>query len=94
MELEKLIKQLSREQNKKTGVKFTEEQMGKFWSSMAVDSFKSKFGSGQIVNLLKKYGIDEALDIIEVSDLKRVDSLFEVEEEVRQRYSESVDYNF
>lgn len=92
--IRKINKTIKQRTEQKTGVKFTEEQMGKFWSSMAVDSFKSKFGSGQIVNLLKKYGIDEALDIIEVSDLKRVDSLFEVEEEVRQRYSESVDYNF
>ena len=61
---------------------------------MAIDSFKSKFGSGQIVNFLKKYGINEALDIIEKTELSGIDSLFEIEEEIKQRYNSSVDYNF
>ena len=87
-------KDIKKKTQQKTGIQFTEEQFGKFWSSLAVDSFKSKFGSGQVVNLLKKYGIDDALDIIEVSDLKGFDSLFEIEEEVKQRYDASVDYNF
>ena len=87
----KLIKQRTEQ---KTGVNFTEEQFGKFWSKMAIDSFKSKFGSGQVVNLLKKYGIDEALDIIEKSEIRGFESLFEIEEELQQRYDTSVDYNF
>ena len=78
----------------KTGVQFTEEQFGKFWSSLAVDSFKNKFGSGQVVKLLKKSGIDAALDIIEQSELRGIDSLFEIEEELKQGYDTSVDYNF
>ena len=89
--INKTIKQITEQ---KTGVKFTEEQIGKIWSSMAVDSFKSKFGSGQVVNLLKKYGIDEALDIIEKSELSGIDSLFEIEENLKQRYNSTVDYNF
>ena len=92
--IRKTNKIIKKKTEQKIGVHFTEEQFGKFWSSLAVDSFKSKFGSGQVVNLLKKYGIDDALDIIEVSDLKGIDSLFEVEEEVKQRYNSSVDYNF
>ena len=92
--IRKTIKTIKKKTEQKIAVHFTEEQFGKFWSSLAVDSFKSKFGSGQVVNLLKKYGIDDSLDIIEVSDLKGFDSLFEIEEEVKQRYDHSVDYNF
>lgn len=85
---------IKKKTEERTGVKFSDEQLGKFWTSMAVDSFKSKFGSGQVVNLLKKYGINEALDIIEESELRGIDSLFEIEEELKQRYNSSVDYNF
>ena len=92
--IRKINKTIKKRTEQKTGVKFTEEQLGRFWSSMAVDSFKSKFSSGQVVNLLKKYGINKALDIIEDSDLRGIDSLFEIEEEIKQRYDSSVDYNF
>ena len=87
-------KDIKKKTEEKTGVQFTEEQFGKFWSNMAIDSFKNKFGSGQVVNLLKKYGIDEALDIIEQSEIRGFESLFEIEEELQQRYNSSVDYNF
>ena len=92
--IRKINKTIKQRTEQKTGVQFTEEQLGRFWSSMALDSFKSKFGSGQVVNLLKKYGINEALDIIEQSELRGIDSLFEIEEELKQRYNSSVDYNF
>ena len=92
--IRKVNKTIKQRTEQKTGVHFTEEQFGKFWSSMAVDSFKSKFGSGQVVNMVKKYGIDEALDVIEKSELRGIDSLFEIEEELQQRYNSSVDYNF
>ena len=92
--IRKIIKTIMQRTEQKTGVHFTEEQFGKFWSSIAVDSFKSKFGSGQVVNLLKKYGINEALDIIEESEMRGIDSLFEIEEEIKQRYNSSEDYNF
>ena len=87
-------KDIKKKTEERTGVKFTDEQFGKFWSNMAIDSFKSKFGSGQVVNLLKKYGFNEALDIIEKSELRGIDSLFEIEEELKQRYDSTVDYNF
>lgn len=87
-------KDIRKKTEEKTGVQFTDEQFGKFWSSLAVDSFKSKFGSGQVVNLLKKYGINESLDIIEESEVRGIDTLFEIEEELKQRYNSSVDYNF
>lgn len=87
-------KDIKKKTEERTGVQFTDEQFGKFWSSLAVDSFKTKFGSGQVVNLLKKYGINEALDIIEQSELRGIDTLFEIEEELKQRYTSSVDYNF
>lgn len=87
-------KDIKKKTEERTGVQFTDEQFGKFWSSLAVDSFKIKFGSGQVVNLLKKYGINEVLDIIEESELRGIDTLFEIEEELKQRYTSSVDYNF
>ena len=92
--IRKVNKTIKQRTEQKTGVKFTEEQLGRFWSSMAVESFKSKFGSGQVVNLLKKYGINEALDTIEESEMRGIDSLFEIEEELKQRYNSTVDYNF
>ena len=92
--IRKTNKIVKKKTEQKIGVHFTEEQFGKFWSSMAVVSFKSKFGSGQVVNMVKKYGIDEALDIIEESELRGIDSLFEIEEELQQRYDSTVDYNF
>ena len=91
--IRKVNKNIKQRTEQKTGVNFTEEQFGKFWSSLAVESFKSKFGSGQVVNLLKKYGINEALDIIDESELRGIDSLFEIEE-LKQRFNSSVDYNF
>ena len=87
-------KDIKRKTEERIGVKFTNEQFGKFWASLAVGSFKNRFGSGQVVNMVKKYGIDEALDIIEQSELRGIDSLFEIEEELKQRYDSSVDYNF
>ena len=87
-------KDIKKKTEERTGVQFTDEQFGKFWTSLAVDSFKTKFGSGQVVNLLKKHGINEALDIIEQSELGGIDTLFEIEEELKQRYNYSVDYNF
>ena len=92
--IRKVNKTIKQKTEQKIVVHVTDEQFGKFWSSLAVDSFKSKFGSGQVVNLLKKYRIDEALDIIEQSEIRGFDSLFEIEEELKQRYNSSVDYNF
>lgn len=88
-----LNKEIKNKTEERTGVKFTDDQFGKFWTSMAVDSFKTKFGSGQVVKLLKKYGINDALDIIEESDKLGIDSLFEIEE-LQQRYNTRVDYYF
>ena len=92
--IRKTNKIVKKKTEQKIGVHFTEEQFGKFWSSLAVGSFKNRFGSGQVVNMVKRYGINEALDIIEESELRGIDSLFEIEEEVKQRYDSSVDYNF
>ena len=92
--IRKINETIKQSTEQKIGVHFTEEQFGRFWSTKAVDSFKGKFGSGQVVKLLKKYGINEALDIIEESDLRGFDSLFEIEEELQQRYNTSDDYNF
>ena len=92
--IRKINEKVKSKTEQKTGLQFTDEQFGRFWSTKAVDSFKGKFGSGQVVKLLKKYGINEAMDIIEESDLRGFDSLFEIEEELQQRYNTSEDYNF
>lgn len=92
--IRKVNKDIKKKTEERIGVEFTDEQFGKFWTNLAVDSFKTKFGSGQVVNLLKKYGINEAANIIEESELRGIDTLFEIEEELKQRYNSLVDYNF
>lgn len=87
-------KDIKKKTEERTGVKFTDEQFGKFWSSLAVDSFKTKFGSGQVVKMLSKYGIEEAFNIIEGAELRAITTLFEIEDVLKQEYGNSDDYKF
>lgn len=87
-------KDIKQKTEQRIGIKFTDEQFGKFWSNLAVDSFKTKFGSGQVVKMLKKYGIEEAFNIIEGVELRGITALFEIEDALRQNYDISDDFNF
>lgn len=92
--IRKVNKTIRQRTEQKTGVKFTEEQFGKIWTHVAVESFISKFGSKQFIKLIKRYGIEEALNIVQIVYEKNFETLYEVEEFLKQKYDSTVDYNF
>ena len=87
-------KDIKKKTEEKTGVQFTEEQFGRIWTTVAVESFISKFGSKQFIKLVKRFGIEEALNICQYVYEKNFETLYEVEEFMKQKYDSSVDYNF
>lgn len=87
-------KDIKKKTEEKTGVQFTDDQFGKIWTIVAVESFISKFGSKQFVKLIKRYGIEEALNIVQYVYEKNFETLYEVEEYMKQKYDSTVDYNF
>ena len=92
--IRKVNKTIKLKTEQKTGVQFAEEQFGRIWTNATVESFISKFGSKQFVKLLKRVGIEEALNICQHVYEKNFETLYEVEEIMKQTYDSSVDYNF
>lgn len=89
-----LNKDIKKKTEEKTGFQFTDDQFGKIWTIAAVESFISKFGSKQFIKLIKRYGYEEAIDIVQHVYEKNFETLYEVEEYLKQKYDSSVDYNF
>lgn len=92
--IRKINEKVKYKTEEKTGVQFTDEQFGKIWTMAAVESFISKFGSKQFVKLIKRVGIEEAINICQIVYEKNFETLYEVEEYMKQKYDSSVDYNF
>ena len=92
--IRKIYEKMKSKTEEKTGVQFTNEQFGRIWTNVAVESFISKFGSKQFVKLIKRFGIEEALNICQYVYEKNFDTLYEVEEFMKQKYDSTVDYNF
>lgn len=92
--IRKINEKVKSKTEEKTGVQFTEEQFGKVWANVAVQSFISKFGSKQFIKLIKRYRSEEAINIVQYVYEKNFETLYEVEDFIKQKYDSSVDYNF
>lgn len=92
--IRKINEKVKSKTEQKTGLQFTDEQFGKIWTMTAAQSFISKFGSKQFIKLIKRFGIEDALDIVQIVYEKNFETLYEVEEYMKQKYDSTEDYNF